>query len=191
MDETQDGNELYNWLSRLFQSGARMAHVSLKFVKLTWLISVAVLLGGIFFLTWQKDYHWFWSVSYGVVAIIPVIVLTYYHWMLTSVRQAPEQLGSLRDTLIRFQKDHPKETQAVLSHKLSALGRWKTYKLIGKIVKDVLLSAGDVSSLAGNIKTLAAMGNPFFWVILVVSLVVSLVFSSCMIALIFTLNILG
>lgn len=182
---------LYDYVKLLLQCGAVMAHVSLRFVKGIWLSTAAALLGGIYYLAWHIDAHWLWAVPYGVVAIIPVVVLTYYHWMLTSLVQAPEDLESVRDILIRFQKEHPEETKEVLKHKITAIGRWKTYKLIGKIVKDILKGAGDAGTVLGHLKILSSMANPAFWIILVISLILALVFSSCMIALIIGLLIFG
>lgn len=174
-------NDLYEYVALLFQYGARMAHTSLRFVKAIWLTSTITLIGGVCYLQWRLDAHWLWSASYGIIALLPIIVLTFYHWMLTSLTQAPEQLESLRDTLNRFQTDHPEETKQVLKHKFSSLGRWSTYRLIGKVVKDIISGTGDATALAGQAKTLTAMANPFFWLILIISLILSFLFSSCMI----------
>ena len=186
-----DSHALYDWVKQLFQYGAGMARISLRFVRGIWLTTAAALLGGVFYLTWHIDAHWFWSVSYGIVAIAPVIVLTYYHWMLTGLTRAPEHLGAMRETLIRFQREHPEETKKVIQHKISAIGRWRTYQLIGRVVKDVFKGAGEVGSLVGYFKILASMANPAFWIILVISLVLALVFSGCMVVLLSILLMFG
>ncbi len=142
----KESHALYEWVESLFQYGAGMARVSLRFVRVIWLTTAAALLGGIFYLTWQTGAHWLWTTGYGIIALLPIIVLTYYHWILTGLIKAPEQLESVRETLVRFQQEHPEETKEVIKHKISAVGRWKTYKLIGKVVKDVLKGAGDVGS---------------------------------------------
>lgn len=165
--------DLHRWLKRLLHSGAKMAGVSIIIVRIALLISVLCLLAGLYIICWQRGYHWFWGTFFGVAATIPVAVLGYYHWILSSLKEAPEQLKNLQEVITRFRNEHPEETKQVLSHKLSSIGKWRTYRLIGRVLKDIFAGA----SITGNIKTLTAMGNPVFWFSLVVAILFSLLFS--------------
>ncbi|BDS06997.1 hypothetical protein NT6N_20370 [Oceaniferula spumae] len=174
----EQDRDLYKWIKRLLTTGASMASASLKLVWVAMACSVASWGLGIYVLGWDRDYHWLLTSGYGLLALLPVLVLAYYHWMLSSLREAPAQISSIKETIHRFREEHPAETKEVLSQKFASLGKWRTYRLIGKVLKDIIASAGDVSGIAGNIKTVSAMGNPVFWITLVFAVVGSFLFST-------------
>lgn len=171
------GGELYTWLSLLLESGASMARGSLLVLRGVLGLSAVSWLFGIYFLLAVKDYHWIWGSGYGLLACLPVLVLLHYHWILSGLAEAPKLLFSLKGAIFRFMEQHPNAARSVIEQKFSSLGKWRTYRLIGRVLKDILNSASDISAVSASVKTLTLMANPVFWLTLVISMVATLAFS--------------
>lgn len=106
-----------------------------------------------------------------------MLVLFYYHWILTSLAEVPKLLLSLKDAISRLWEQHPHAARAVIKQKFSSLGKRQTYRLIGPVLKDILNSASDISAVSASVKTLTLMANPLFWITLVISIIATLAFS--------------
>lgn len=151
-----------------------MAKLSLNIVRFTLALACFCLLGGLYYLLGLRDTYWAWAIPYALLTGIPVALLIFYHWILSNLMEAPEQLAEFKGAIIRFWNEHPKDARAVVDQKFSAIGKWQTYRLIGRVLKDLASGTDQALTLTGNFKSLALMANPLFWLALALSVFISL-----------------
>ncbi|NWK55298.1 hypothetical protein HW115_06730 [Verrucomicrobiaceae bacterium N1E253] len=180
LSQEQD-NPLYSYLNLLLSAGASMARHSLRFVRLILGLSLFCLFAGLAYLMLLQDAHWILSLVYALITATPAVLLAFYAHMLGQLREAPQHLEAFKDSIIRVYESHPEKAREIMSHQFASITRWKTYRLIGGIIKDLASGADQALTLTGNIKSLSLMANPLFWLSLILSLIISITLSGILI----------
>lgn len=125
-----------------------------------------------------RGYSWLWTPLPLTLMAIPTAVIWVYQRILTEVASLPNQIADTADEAIAAVADYGGEIPEISEGGLSLFKRWKSYVFLGKVLWKIKDVTGDTRGVIGAFGLVSLMINPIFWLILLISLIVSVVFSA-------------
>lgn len=158
-------------LVTLVGKGARLSVVPLLLLIIG---STITTIGGVCYLHWSMALGWWWALVPLYLMILPLAGLVFYWFSLDGISRLPETLLESKELLPELKRRYAKRREKNEIRGLGPVATTRRMFLLGGLLWD----SRDVIDAASNLYGLVDLFNPFFWLLMLISLVSSLVFCS-------------
>ncbi len=165
--------ELRDMLVGLTQRVADTSRGSLFLVYLITLMNVSSLVLFVWYFVIHQQHSLFWLPVPLILLLIPTAVVWVYQRILHAVVTLPNQIAQTADESIESLEEYRDEMVELSGDGLSLFKRWKVYLFLGKVLWKMKSVSDDGMAILGAIGLLSLMINPLFWLILLISIVLS------------------
>ncbi len=162
------------------ESLASTSRSSLTVVYVVTAINIFALAVFLSYFVVYRGYSWLWTPLPLIVMGIPTAVIWLYQRILTEVASLPNQIAETADEAIGAVADYSGELAELNESGLTLFKRWKSYVFLGKVLWKIKDVTGDTQDILGALGLMGLMINPIFWLILLISVIVSVVLSALM-----------
>jgi uncharacterized membrane protein len=157
-------------LIRLVGKGARMSMVPLVVLIV---LSVLAMSFGAAYCYWGMGISFWWSLTPVYLMILPLVGLLFYWFSLDGMSRLPDTLLESKETLAILKERYVKRKQGKEIRGIGPLATTRRMLLLGGLLWD----SRDVIDAASNVYALIDLFNPIFWIVMLASCVLSVVFS--------------
>ncbi len=176
--DSQQIAELRDRLVGFTETLAATSRGSLIVVYLVTFLNVTSLA---FFQWYFVVYHghsWLWTPVPLILLLIPTMVIWIYHHILSAVSALPNQIADTADDAIRSVSGYSEEMTELSRGGLTLFKRWRSYLFLGKVLWKMQELSDETTGIIGAFGLVALMINPIFWLILLISVIVSFALSA-------------
>ncbi len=166
---SQPDNSLVKLIS-MIGVGAR---VSVKpLLVLIWGSAVTTLMA-VIYLHWAMVLGWGWSLLPLWLMVLPMTGLVFYWFTLDGLSRLPETLLESKETFTILKQRYAKRRNATEIRGIGPVATTRRMLLLGGLLWD----SRDVIDAASNLYGLLDLFNPLFWLMMLISVVSTVVFS--------------
>ncbi len=128
-----------------------------------------------------KGHSWLWTPLPLIILAVPIGVLWVYYRILSAVGEIPSVILNTADDAIQSVSGYKQELSQLNEGRLTLFKRWKSYIFFGKVLWKIYQLSSSTSDAIGSFALLSLMINPIFWVVLLISLIISFIFSGLLV----------
>lgn len=157
-------------LITLIGKGARMSIVPLTILIV---LSACMTLVASGYCYWGIEWSFWWALSPVYLMVLPLAGLLFYWFSLDGMSRLPESLLESKETLAVLKERFSQRKQKYTIRGIGPIATTRRMLLLGGILWD----SRDVIDTASNVYALIDLFNPIFWILMLASCVLSVLFS--------------
>lgn len=157
-------------LITLVGKGARISMIPLLLLIAVSAISTVVATGYCF---WGVEWEFWWAIIPVYLMILPFAGLLFYWFSLDGMSRLPETLLDSKELLAVLKERYAKRKEGKVIRGIGPVATTRRMILLGGLLWD----SRDVIDAASNIYALIDLFNPLFWIVMLASVILSVLFS--------------